>query len=242
MSGNLLSGVYVTAVGNIDIYYTTTSANGQDGFSLQTDSTSSLWCGSSDNNGTYGLQTINNNALYLYGMEFNGNALGSFDVDGGKVFYGDCNGLLHEKSYVSGNKGINVVSVGSAREPVQLNCQIYAGTKLTLPNGDFVFIPCPLGEAASLQTLGEANLPGVLPGGNDYESGFNFEVMNGEQNAEKIGGMMTVSFVIPDGVSVDGLTILFWNGREWVQVDASKAGTRFEAQVDYTGTFVLVSQ
>ena len=54
--------------------------------------------------------------------------------------------------------------------------------------------------------------------------------------------MMIVSFVIPDGMSADGLAILFWNGREWVQVDANKAGARFEAQVDYTGIFVLVSQ
>jgi hypothetical protein len=169
--------------------------------------------------------------------------LGSLSVDGGKVFYGDCIGFLHEKSYVGGNKNIKVVSVGSAQEPVQLNCQAYIGTKLILPNGDFVFIPCPLGESASLQALGEVNLPGVLPDGSNYESGFNFEVSDGEQNSEQVEGMMTVSFVIPDSVSADELAILFWNRSKWVEVNgAGRAGERFEAQVDYTGIFVLVSR
>ena len=240
-SGNLLRGVQVTAGGDIDIYNANASDNGQDGFSLQTDGTSSLRCSSAENNGAYGVHVVKNKALYLYGVSFSGNVLGDLEVDGGRVVQGGCSGALEESSYVGGKNSIQVVSVSQAA--VQLSCELHAGTRLALPNGDFVYIPCPIGEMASLGALAEGNLPGALPEGSRYHSGFTFALMAGEQSLEQVEGLMTLSFVIPDGTDPDDLAILFWDGSQWVDVSgASRTGNRFEAQVNFTGSFILVNQ
>ena len=69
-----------------------------------------------------------------------------------------------------------------------------------------------------------------------------FEGMASEGSLEQIGSGITVSFMIPAGMSADTLSILFWDGNEWIEVDgASQVGNRLDVQVDYSGSFVLVS-
>jgi len=56
MSGNLLDGLHVTALGDINIYYPTAIANGQHGVYVETtQGNSSLRCGQVNDNGLYGV-------------------------------------------------------------------------------------------------------------------------------------------------------------------------------------------
>jgi hypothetical protein len=58
-----------------------------------------------------------------------------------------------------------------------------------------------------------------------------------------VDGLVTISFAIRVGKLETDLAILFWDESAWIRVDgAGKSGDRFEAQVDYTGNFILVSR
>lgn len=240
MIGNLFDGLHVTAVGDINIYNPNANANGQNGVYIETTAgNSSLRCGQLDDNGQYGVNAVQNRALYLFSMEFNGNALGSIHTDGGAVYTysGGCGADLSKHSLGDQRLPLNTVFVSGAQQPVALDCRLYAGTRLILPNGDSALVPCPSGEFASLQGLSKASLPGGLPGSWKYGSGFALEL------GDTLGGQVSLSFVIPDGMSADTLAILFWDGNEWVEVaGASQKGDRFEAQGDHPGIFVLVGK
>jgi len=80
-------------------------------------------------------------------------------------------------------------------------------------------------------------LPGGLPQGWVYASGFAMEL------DDTLSSQVSLSFVIPDGMSPDTLAILFWDGDEWTEVAGARTNAgRFEAQVDHPGTFVLVGR
>ncbi len=239
---NRRDGAYIKSNGDITVKNATASTNKQNGFNLETtNGATALWCGKSENNGAYGVNVTLNKKLYLFGMAFSGNTLGDVNVDGGSVLYGDCSGTLAKspgcdtepKSDL--NPGINVVSVTGAQEQVGLSCQFYTGTKLILPNGDFVFIPCPTGDFASLTALTDVVQP--LPGGSTFETGLTLEI------TPSVDGLITISFMIPTDKLDADLAILFWNGSEWVEVDnAKKKGDSFEAKVERAGLYVLVSK
>ena len=251
-SGNRRDGLYVETNGDITVKNTTASTNGQNGFNVETtNGTTALWCGKGDNNGLYGVNATQNKELYLFGMTFTGNTLGDVNVDGGSVYYGHCDGKLYkrpcsdkEESISAQKPGIKVVSVTGAQEQVGLDCRAYGGTKLILPNGDFALIPCPIGEAASLISLpDQSGAVHALPAGSTFGSGVSLEITAGGQSTTSVDGLITVSFMIPKDELDANLAILFWNGSEWVEVDnPRKKGARFEAKVDYTGIFVLVSK
>jgi len=240
MIGNLFSGVHVTAVGDINIYNPTANANGQHGFYVETtNGNTSLRCGYGEDNGLYGVNAAQNKALYLFSMNFNGNALGSVNLDGGDVYTypGGCGADPNKHSLGDQKLSLHTLFVSGAQERITLDCRLYSGTQLILPNGDSALIPCPSAESASLQSLSKANLPGELPDGWVYGSGFALEL------GDTLGGQVSLAFVIPDGMSVDTLAILFWNGSQWVEVAGARINAgRFEAQVDYTGIFVLVGK
>ena len=240
MSGNLLDGLHVTALGDINIYYPTANANGQHGVYVETtQGNSSLRCGQVNDNGLYGVNAAQNRALYLFSMDFNGNALGGVHVDGGDVYTypGGCGADLSKHSLGDQGLGLNTVFVSGVQEQITLDCRLYSGTKLILPNGDSALIPCPSGEFARLQSLPKADLPGGLPQGWVYASGFAMEL------DDTLSSQVSLSFVIPDGMSPDTLAILFWDGDEWTEVAGARTNAgRFEAQVDHPGTFVLVGR
>ena len=238
--GNLLDGAHITAVGSSTIYNPNAALNGGNGIYMETtQGNTSLRCGYSGNNGAYGVYAVGNIVLSLYGMDLNGNGLGDVYTDGGLVNsypYG-CDDTLRKHALGGGSLGINEVFVSAVRGQVALDCRLYAGTRLILPNGDSALIPCPSGEFASLRGLTEADLPGALPEGWAYGSGFAL----GLDQAQ--GSRADLSFVVPDGMSADTLAILFWDGSQWVAVaGANQKGERFEAQVDYPGLFILVSK
>jgi hypothetical protein len=57
-----------------------------------------------------------------------------------------------------------------------LDCSIYGGTVLILPNWDHVAIPCPIAGDASLTSVGTDRLPGELGDTYNYVSGLEIQV------------------------------------------------------------------
>ena len=129
-------------------------------------------------------------------------------------------------------------------ENIGLNCSVYAGTVLILPNGDEIRLPCPTIGDGNLTSVANNDLPGNLPEGNNYISSFSAQVVQSGVSLETLPASMTVSFLIPEDMLDADLVILYWNGTEWVEVAGAYKtdDDRFEVSVDFTGTFVLVSK
>jgi hypothetical protein len=129
-------------------------------------------------------------------------------------------------------------------ESVGLNCSAYIGTILVLPNGDEIRLPCPTLGDASLTPVSENGLPGNLSEGNNFVSSFTAQVIKDGINLEPLPASMIVSFVIPEDMLDADLSILYWNGTEWAEVPGAykTADGRFEASVNFTGTFILISK
>jgi hypothetical protein len=136
---------------------------------------------------------------------------------------------------------LHIVHVASG-ESVELDCALYRGTMLVLPQGDSLTFLCPTQGDASASSLTNDGLPGDLPEGNTFASALSGALTGGE--SAPLPRAAVVSFVILDGLQDAILAILFWDGSAWVEVDGSHKTSdgHFEATTNFTGTFVLVSR
>jgi hypothetical protein len=213
-------GAIIGSGGNIDITCSTFNNNFGDGLDANM-------------SGTSGTMTLN-------GVALNGNTIKPLDFAGGTLVQNpfDCNG--------SGKKlfglPLNIVHVTNGQS-VELDCEHFSGTKLVLENGDSVILPCPLSDSASLKDEAKDGLSAPLPDGGVFQSAFTTAVSEKGENKSKLSTSAIISFVIPAGADASKLSILFWDGAKWIEVGASATGDgHFEASVNYTGTFVLVSK
>jgi len=202
-------------------------------------SASYLECVRANGNAAYGID-ISSGDIVLNGVTAAGNGWDDFyfESDTLSIFNKPCR---EPKDNTDTTWQIVPVS-GSAS--VGLNCTAYVGTVLVLPNGDEIRLPCPTIGEGSLEAVADNGLPGDLPDGNDYASSFTAQVIKGGVSLEILPASMIVSFVIPEEMLDAELSILYWNGSEWVEVAGAykTADDRFEASVNYTGVFVLVSK
>ncbi|MDK1081294.1 MAG: hypothetical protein QGD88_07420, partial [Anaerolineae bacterium] len=144
--------------------------------------------------------------------------------------------------------------VAASNGATELDCDQYKGTSLNLPNGDFAYFPCPIQGRASLSSLEPENLPnGISP-----HSGFTTAVTQGGNAKTVLSKYMTISFEIPAGADVSSLAIMYWDGSAWVELSnnldlgggklvglggfLNPDGTHFQATVNFTGGFILVSK
>ena len=109
---------------------------------------------------------------------------------------------------------------------------------MSLANGDAVTVNCPVVGTASLQGLTADGLPGKVPDGDAFGSALSVQLTAGDAN---LPGTLIVSF------NVSGKTgpfaMFHWDGTSWVDVPGIlTADGRYEATVDFTGTFMLVSK
>jgi hypothetical protein len=150
-------------------------------------------------------------------------------------------------------KPINRVRL-TGRQSVLLACLQFSGTLLTLPNGDSVFLPCPISENASLTSLSNADLLHSLPKGTTFASGLDLQVIlpatpglfsADSANAETstaTSEAMTISFVIPADQLNANLALLYWDGGQWKEINSVVVNGHLNAQVDFDGTFIMVSK
>jgi hypothetical protein len=128
-------------------------------------------------------------------------------------------------------------------------CTLFSGNLLVLPNGDSVYLPCPISGDATLTELSKANLVEALPKGMTFASGLNLQVAPkaslfsaGEETSDLTGATMTISFVIPANQLNSEWIMLYWNGSKWEDINAVVVNGHLNAQVDFDGTFVMVSK
>jgi hypothetical protein len=248
---NLLDGLYINANGDIVIFDVTANSNGASGLFLQ--STANIMvndCTDAANNGGIGVYADLPGFFFLRMGEFSGNNSGEYVVTGGGTRnIKDC---VRER-VVNSNKNIdklihkvNLIS----EQTVPLECVAFRGAMLMLPNGDSVYLPCPIRGKASLASLTEADLDDALPEGTAFTSGFNLQVAteaghlstSGEAPTS-VGEMMTISFVIPESKLNADLAVLFWNGSKWAEVEGAMIENSYlKAQVDFDGLFILVGR
>jgi hypothetical protein len=206
-------------------------------------------CGNIYNNGS-GLEAFLSGTLTLNGVTFNNNGTDFINNGGTLVVNPDyCNPIsdtvitpisgTDKQSAYAPTKSINQVSATGGA--VELSCELYSGTQLSLPSGDSVYFPCPIKGTATLAGIEETQAD--LPDGSTFQSGFTIEVTENGKSTDKLSAFATISFAIPAGVDVSSLAILYWNGSEWVEQVGfvSADGLYFQTTVNFTGTFVLVS-
>ena len=235
----------VASIGSVYFYDVTASGNGVGAFIEAYGGNVEIYCSTFSNNATYGLVVgvPSGSTLTLGNIVFGGNSAGDLDFSGSA-------GTLVENVFNCAKKKaptfslpINIVNTTSGQS-TDLDCDLYGGTKLILPNGDSLYLPCPIGDTASLAVQTSDGLPSPLPDGNTFQSAFTTEVRKDGESQGDLSAYATISFAIPEGVDVSTLSILFWDGAQWVDlVGVSVTGDgHLEAFVNYTGTFVLVQK
>jgi hypothetical protein len=244
-------GINAVSNGNIRIENVTANNNGGSGLGLGVlDAEIEVTCGILNNNGSYGVAANTSNALTLNGVIFSGNVDGGIsDIYGGGILVENpfaCGGPSNAVSAVKveDNSSLpeNLVNVASG-ESVELDCEVYRGTRLTLSNGSSLLLPCPISGSARLTENSKNDLPGALPQGSIFQNGFTALVNDPAAGQDQLSTYATLSFLIPEGVDISTLSILYWNGVQWVEVDSFPTGDGLlEALVNHMGTFVLVSK
>jgi hypothetical protein len=254
--GNSYQGLTIYSQGNIDVSNLTVSGSNYWG--------AYLYSGGATKNITIQIGTIHENetglmatldgTLTLQCVNLFDNAM-DLQQNGGKlVEY--CKVITEEEKQPT----LPVLEVEVGEDSVDLDCKAFSGTLLSLPNGDAALFPCPISDSATLNgdLANQGDLPGGLLLGNTYQSAFTTEVTRNGEPVEKLPTFVTLAFAMPEGVDPADLSILFWDGSDWVElIDGLKLsegkrvgqggfvstdGEFFQATVNFTGTFVLVSE
>jgi hypothetical protein len=155
---------------------------------------------------------------------------------------------------------LNVVAItGSGTETsTALECTQFSGTTLKLPNSNAITYACPtLGDVNVTQMNSDpSGLPGALPDTTTFVSGLSTTLKESGVDKVTAAGTVSVSFVIPADMLTADLAILYWDGSQWIDLavavfadgrqvfngGARLADGTFEAQVNFTGIFVLVKK
>jgi len=254
-NGEVGVDIYVDS-GDISLTNVTAKYNAESGTRLEASGDSTVTNGKFECNGFYGANgSATSGTFNLNTINFGGNNLGPYagspTLSNVNSYLLNCN-AKNKKTVVYPSKPINQVSASAGA--TNLDCDQYKGTQLNLPNGDFAYFPCPIQDSASLTALEPANTS------DEYspQSGLTAGVTKDGNAQEKLSKYITVSFVIPDGADVSSLAILYWNGSAWVEFSndldlgggkmvglggfVNAEGTHFQARVNFTGDFVLVSK
>jgi hypothetical protein len=137
---------------------------------------------------------------------------------------------------------LHIVPVTGA-ENVELDCAAFIGTKLVLPNGDSVILPCPIRDEGSLAAQAQDELPAPLDDQFEFLSALNTEVIRDGQAVVTVDPSLMVEFVIPESQEIANLAILHWDGSAWVEFPGQATNDGyFAVTTNFTGVFVLVTK
>jgi hypothetical protein len=244
-------GARILSNGSITMENVTVDDNLYAGLDLTTSNGDiEITCGSITNNENYGIVANTPSTVTLNGVIFDGNWNQNFYLNGGGTLTEntfECGApsnpkLTTSKGDVSSHLSKNLVSVASGQS-VQLDCEGYNGTRLSLANGNSLFLPCPITGSASLTENSSDELPAPLPQGSVFQDGFTVQIDENIADQDKLSAYATLSFSIPEGIDISTLGILHWDGTQWAEVDILATGNgHLTALINYTGTFVLVSK
>jgi hypothetical protein len=246
-SGNSGYGAYIVAGSSIIIDPSAFNNNGSDGVSLSTPGDATIICSTFENNSGDGIDANLPGILAVWGDTFSGNASGDVNLTGGGTldFRDSCQGpkkpapggpsLPWHIVPLSEGQGVGVPVTGG--EGIALDCTQYRGTMLVLPNRDQIILPCPISGQAALKHQAQDGLPGPL------DSKFSFVSAMDAEVSPSLSGTMLVDFFIPPDKQRANLSILHWDGSQWVELGGAKtADGFFEIPSSLAGVFVLVTK
>ena len=223
-------------------------------------------CSQFNGNSAYGIDGINVPALTLDDVTFSGNVAGDYtgsptiasggctpDDGGGDEGEGDEGGGEEGDPSVSEDTSPDItVDTGLplhivelvGDERIELDCHAFSGTRLILPSGDNVTLPCPIQDQAFLKQYLLEELPHQLEEQYGFLSAIDAEVIRGNKFVSSLDGSMIIDFVIPGGQDETSLSILHWDGSQWSELPHSYVSEDgfFESTTDLTGIFVLVTK
>lgn len=239
-------GLNTSSNGVITIFGMTTDGNGGDGARMATPGSASVICAKVYRNGEYGINASGViGSLTLSGVTFTGNVSGPYSYSGTPVINSE------------GCASLPLQTIKIIHDSwMELNCIQFNGTEVILPDGPRIVFGCP--------TLGEAGirfekldpLPAPLPDGISLVSALDLSLKEGGIEQEITSGPVTISFVIAEEIKGADLAILYWDGKQWTNLDGAifDDGRKviqppfktedglYEAQVNFTGTFVIVKK
>ncbi len=229
------SGLYIESDGNVTLQDVDANGNYQDGAEIYADGGSIVViCGHYNDNGEYGIYAEDASSLGLQGpvVQGNGNSPDEYFFDGTVISDEDCtipSSPADEKKEKYEGPSL---------------CEGTTTATFLLPNGDFVLFPCPINDQAFVQPVFEKDLPEKLEEDLKFLSALITNVIRDNAVVEELEKPVVVSFIIPQGVDPQTLSILYWNGTEWIELEGqvSADGLYFEVSTKLVGTFVLVSK
>ena len=242
--GNDASGLLLVSEADATLSHINTYGNENDGAYVQSLSSDiTMLCPQFNYNGLFGLEADLPGTLTLDGATFKENGSGDYDITGGGT-------LLQrpEDECILATPAVRpTVTVAPIREVHTINvvdgtlytldCDLYIGTELVLPNGDKVTLPCPITGEASLSAVESDELPQVLEDGQTFVSALDVLV------SPTLDGVITVAFKLQPDQTGAGLSILRWDDTEWTELSGIRTAEDFlEARSGQDGVFALVSE
>jgi hypothetical protein len=251
---NTAMGLHVVSGGLVNLVNVTTDQNGGNGAEVYSISTAEAICagdetvdiavnvdgGTFTNNGEYGLMVKPGplgTLVFVTPSTFGGNGLGDYLLDLSAPESKDCTPVVEPPTETKEPNVVELPSTGG--DPVEQDCELYAGTILKLPNGTWTKVGCPFEGFSLLEELAEANLPGKLGAGTDFVGAVTVSLTDGEGNVIlNEDGTLTINFVVPEDSRARGYSILFWDPTlndgvgGWVTLPIYEAGTSFPLNPD----------
>ncbi len=130
-----------------------------------------------------------------------------------------------------------------------VNCPGVIGIILQLPNFDQVYFGLEASSFASLTVLPELELPAPLPVGKRLVSSIRIDYWLNGIEVKKTRIIERISFVIPEGINPDSLSIWHWDEEQmtWVEVPSFQLTeletgdyNRLDAFIQMAGVYILV--
>lgn len=233
------SGLYIETGGNVTLKDVDANTNYLNGAEIYTDGGSiEVICGHYSINGEYGIYAEDASSLELSGPEIIWNGTSPDEY----FFSGDV--ILTDNPDCADPIPPTVEKTKKIAGPVVSICDGRDTAAFVLPNGDFVVFPCPINDQAFVQPVVQKDLPGKLDEALKFLSALKTDLIRDGASVEELEKSVVVSFILPEGVDAETLSIMFWNGEEWTDLggEVSDDGLYFEVSTQMVGTFVLVSK
>jgi hypothetical protein len=244
-------GLRVWSAGRISLNYLTASANGvaspwpyyRDGVDLITPENTSVTCSTISRHAGYGIDASGvAGSLTLGRVAFFDNATGEYAYGGLPLIGSEGCGVLPRRVVEALHDSI-----------IALDCSRFDGTEVILPDGRRVVFGCPTAGDAGIRFEKLEPLPGPLPDDEPFVSAVDLSLAEGGQVQEIAPGPLTISFPVPKELQGADFVVLYWDGKEWVDLSTARfedgrkvivpgfqtGDGRFETQINFMGFFVL---
>lgn len=222
-ANNHSDGLFVNSVGDVVIENTDSVSNGGNGIVLVTNGNATLTCGDILGNADFAIDASMNGLLTLKGVNFGGDS-GEIFTEGGLLLvsnncftYPEGVRINIPASEFDDDLGVKFLN-GVDGQTINLDCEFYSGTHLTLSNGDGVYLPCPIVDNARLMRILEADLTHSLPDGSSYVSGMDILIVRDGLPVRALDVSDVVWFKDPGLTETAGYQALYWDGDDWVDV------------------------